>query len=398
VAGLVGKITGIADASQPASLQVDNISSLGALDVSAIESAFQAQLGQRLHLVPGPAAKTQITVTLSEGVGGYVWVAQVRSGASEQVAMISIPKEAASAAQRERPALSLQRKLIWSQSQPFLDFALPDGAPANSPGLVVLEPSRVAFYSSVDGHWVAGKSVALNPAALPRDTRGMIWQSGDEIDAFIPGESCSGTVTTLPDLLCVPYASTNTTMTWPLATDGTQPEDAHFEANRNVFDGAVSIDGTSQSTLAPFYTAAIRDTGAGADWLLAGLDGKADLYDGSQKLVASFSGWGDEVATIDTGCDDSWQVLTTGTGDSMQPDHIQIYDIRNYPQSQVSTQSAASTAQAPPEATVVGQPLDLSGPILALWSSADLKSARVVSLNLETGMYEGSIISVSCGD
>jgi hypothetical protein len=399
VSSLVGKIVGIADASQPASLQVNNISSLGPLDVSAIESAFQTQLGQHIHLVTAAEAKTQIVVTLSESAAGYVWVAQVRSGSSEQVAMIAIPKEAPGAAQRERPAMSLQRKLIWSQSEPFLDFALPDGAPANGPGLVVLEPLRVAFYSSVDGHWVAGKSVALNPTGpLPRDPRGMIWQSGDEIDAFIPGESCSGTVTTLPDFLCVPYASTNTTMTWPLVTGGTQREDAHFDSNRNFFDGTLSIDGTSQSTFAPFYTAATRNPGTDSDWLLAGLDGKADLYDDSQKLVASFSGWGDQVATIDTGCSDLWQVLTTGTGDSMQPDHIQTYDIANYPQSQAPAESATATAQAAPAASAVGQPLDFSGPILALWSSADLKSARVVSLNLQTGMYEGSIISVSCGD
>lgn len=396
VAALVGKTTGISDASQPASLQVNNISSLDPLDVSAIETALQTELAKHLRLVPAAEAKVQIIVTLSEGADGYVWVVQVRGRTSEHVAMISIPKEAAGATQRERPALTLQHKLIWSQSQLFLDFALPDGAPADGPELVVLEPSRVSFYASIDGHWVAGKSVALNPdAPLPRDTRGMIWQSGDEIDAFIPGESCSGAVTTLPNFLCVPYASTNTIMEWPLATGGTQREDARFDSNRNFFDGVVSTDGTSQSTLAPFYAATPRNTAAGSAWLLAGLNGKADLYDGAQKLVASFSGWGDQAATIETACDDSWQVLTTGTGDLTQPDHIQIYDIRNYPQAPAS---AASEGPAAPEAVAVGQPLDFSGPILALWSSADLKSARVVSLNLQTGMYEGSIISVSCGD
>lgn len=400
VATLAGKIAGISDASQPASLNVNNISSLDSLAVSAIESTLQTELSQHLRLAPAAEAKTQIIVTLSEGATGYVWVAQVRSGNSEQTAMVSIPKEAPAAASRERAAISLQRKLIWSQPEPFLDFALPDGVPANGPGMVVLEPSSVVFYSSVEGHWVAGKSVALNAnGTRTRDPRGMIWQTGDEIDLFVPGESCSGMVSALPNLLCVPYASTNSTMTWPLATGEAQGEYAQFESNRNFFDGTVSVDamGTSQTSLPPFYAAAAKSTSAGLDWVIAGLDGKARLYDAG-KLIATFSGWGDQVATIDSECNDSWQVLTTGAGDSSQPDHIQIYDIRNYLQAQASAHPAASAAQTALEATAAGQPLDFSGPILALWSSADLKSARVVSLNLQTGMYEGSIISVSCGE
>ncbi|MGC1969313.1 MAG: hypothetical protein WA673_22825, partial [Candidatus Acidiferrales bacterium] len=50
------------------------------------------------------------------------------------------------------------------------------------------------------------------------------------------------------------------------------------------------------------------------------------------------------------------------------------------------------------EATAVGQPHEFPGPILALWPADDGKSARVVSRNLQTGMYEASIVSVSCGN
>lgn len=400
VATLGGKIAAIADASQPASLDVSNISSLDSLDVSTIESGLQAELGQHLHLMPAAEAKTQILVTLSEGSTGYVWVAQVRSGNSEQTAMISIPKEASAAASRERPAISLERKLIWSQPQPFLDFALPDGVPTNGPGMVVLEPSRVVFYSSVDSHWVAEKSVALSPnAKRTRDPRGMIWQAGDEIDMFVPGESCSGVITALPNLLCVPYPSTNSTMTWPVVTGAPGHDETYFRADRNFFDGTLApAGGDVVSSGPPFFNIAFSNVPNLLGVLLTELDGKTRLYENGTRAIATFSGWGDQVATIDAGCNDSWQVLTTGAGDSSQSDHIQIYDLRNYPQAQASAQSAASTPQTAPEATAAGQPLDFSGPILALWSSTDLKSARVVSLNLQTGMYEGSIISVSCGE
>ncbi len=394
VANLVAKIAGLANPSQPATLTFANISSLDALDVSAIEQAFESDLSKHLRLVPRGVAPTQITITFSEGAASYVWVAQVSTSASQQIAMVATPKARAAAVRGERPAISLQRKLIWSQPKPFLDFSLPDGVPANGPSLIVLEPSSVDFYKSINGQWAAGKSVGLNVAIAPRSARGEIWQSGEEIDMFVPGASCSGVVGTLPELVCAGHPSTNPAVNWPLVTGETQRQDAQFESNRNFFAGLVSVNGVDAS-IPPFYTAAPKATADGLDWLIASVDGKAQIYDGSKKLIATFSGWGDQVATIDTGCGDSWQALVTGTGDSAQPDHIQLYDIRNY--SQISPQSASAAGTASPQAVVAGQPLDFSGPVLALWSSGDLKSARVVSLNLQTGIYEGSIISVSCG-
>ncbi|MGH9733642.1 MAG: hypothetical protein ACRD8A_03495 [Candidatus Acidiferrales bacterium] len=399
MATLVEKIAGIVNASEPATLKINNVSLLNEMDASTIEQALESQMSKRLRLAPPGTAATQITITLSEGAVAYIWVAQVASKISGQTVMVSIAKQASNAARAERPAMNLQRKLIWSQPQPFLDFDLPDGVAANGPGMIVLESASVNFYSSVNGQWASAKSIPLKPALIPpRGARGMIWQSGEEIDMFVPGESCSGVVATLPELVCAPHPSTNPAVNWPLVT-ASQRQDAQFESNRNFFAGMVSVSGAMQSAIPPFYTAAARSTADGTNWLVAGVDGKAKLFDAANKLIATFSGWGDQVATIDTGCDDSWQVLTTGADDSMEPDHIQIYDIRNYSQPQASTQSTGSqTATAVPEVVAVGQPLDFSGPILAMWSAADLKSARVVSLNLQMGMYEGSIISVSCGE
>ncbi|MGA8367759.1 MAG: hypothetical protein ACLQMT_06600 [Candidatus Acidiferrales bacterium] len=72
--------------------------------------------------------------------------------------------------------------------------------------------------------------------------------------------------------------------------------------------------------------------------------------------------------------------LVTGTGDWTEPDQIRAYDV----------------ATGPPVA--VSQPIEFLGPILAHSPADDGKSARVVSRNLQTGMYEASIVSVSCGD
>ncbi|MFZ3200032.1 MAG: hypothetical protein WA175_02655 [Candidatus Acidiferrales bacterium] len=73
-------------------------------------------------------------------------------------------------------------------------------------------------------------------------------------------------------------------------------------------------------------------------------------------------------------------LLVTGTGDWTVPDELRAYEVPG----------------GPPVA--IGQAIDFPGPILAHSPADDGKSARVVSRNLQTGMYEASIVSVSCGD
>jgi hypothetical protein len=73
-------------------------------------------------------------------------------------------------------------------------------------------------------------------------------------------------------------------------------------------------------------------------------------------------------------------LLVTGPGDWTVPDELRAYEAPG----------------GPPVA--IGQAIEFPGPILAHAPADDGKSARVVSRDLQTGMYEASIVSVSCGD
>jgi hypothetical protein len=84
--------------------------------------------------------------------------------------------------------------------------------------------------------------------------------------------------------------------------------------------------------------------------------------------------------SIASGCGSAWQVLVTGSGDWTEKDQIQLYEIRDR------------------GAVAIGEPVELTGPILALWAGEDGKSARVISRNLESGLYEASMVSVSCSN
>jgi hypothetical protein len=87
----------------------------------------------------------------------------------------------------------------------------------------------------------------------------------------------------------------------------------------------------------------------------------------------------EDYAVLAPVCNDSPLTLVTGQGDWTEPDSIQAYV------GKVPGNSASSKIQ-------------FLGPVLELRRNADGKSARAVSRNLKTGMYEASIVSVSCGD
>jgi hypothetical protein len=77
--------------------------------------------------------------------------------------------------------------------------------------------------------------------------------------------------------------------------------------------------------------------------------------------------------------------LASGDGDWKRPDSLAAH---------VGSSGNASVAGG--MASAVGQPIQVPGPVLALGTTSDGKAAKIVSRNLQTGMYEGSIVSVSC--
>lgn len=191
---LAGKIANLVDRAKTISLEVENISSLGLPDVTPIRQSLETELTRRgFRLAPESSGRAHVIVTLSEGVEGYVWVAQVRSGSDEETAMVAVSKTDVVPENRDQEPLLLEKKLVWQQPAKFLDFALaaaPDGA---SRELVVLEPDRFAYYRSSDStRWTFWQTIPLDPLrAWPlelRDLRGRIDNQSGVVD--LPGIAC----------------------------------------------------------------------------------------------------------------------------------------------------------------------------------------------------------------
>jgi hypothetical protein len=385
VRALADRIATAAGPSRTLSIEWNNLSNLSRADIASMQKALIEELTRR-HYQVGPRTAVsytaaQIDLSLSESIAGYVWVAKIRAGSSEETAIVGVPRSANAVASERKASLSLQRKLIWTQSERFVDFILPDITPNGTPHMVILEPTRVSYYGFKQGRWEQEQTVRLRPTTYSsRDPRGMLSLWEGTLETHVPGESCTGSAASSLDLHCSSELPMPPEMEWPLNVGGEERGNATFKKTRNYFDGLLAIYGDVEAKLSPFFTAAVMNTQNELHWILAELDGKARLYDDSASPQAIFSGWGDDIASVVTRCDGFWQVLVSGTGDWTQPDYVQVYEIIER------------------RAVAVDSKIELPGPILALWPATDLRSARVVSRNLQTGMYEASIVSVSCSD
>ena len=363
VSTLADKTAAAVKPAKTVSLEVKNKSSLDAERVANVRKAFAQDLvALHLKIEPDISGVRHIEVTLSESTSEYVWVAEVGLAETEQVVMVSVPKEN-DVSNATNVTLTAQRNLLKTQNAPFLDFSKHD-LPAGRVSLwTILEAGELENYGSV---------APIPQIHISRDPRGRLNVSeAGQVEAQVGGVRCASMAGGLIDC-----SNPDSSQNWVFAGGW----ESAYVLGRNYFSGLTSDATGLSGKLPPFFSAAPLVLDHGTFWILTELDGKARFYESPANSAATFSGWGDDIATITTTCDPGWHVLVTGTGDWTQRDQIQVYDLKNH------------------QALANGPPLEFPGPVLALWPSKDGKTVRVVSRNLKTGRYEASIVSVSCGD
>jgi hypothetical protein len=369
------------------SLEVRNLSSLDAPTAAEIHASLLGQLTSRgFRLIPdvadkgGPAspptAPIHIVVTLSENLDGLIWIAELHTSSGNKIAMLPVAPPPGVSANEAHPVPLLERTVFWRQGEPMLDFAIVPATGDLAALLIVLSPERVTFYRSEQGVWHIMASAAIeHTQPWPRDLRGRMELDSGKLSVYLPGTFCSGTAGTELGLYCSPGAD----KLWPVGAGGIGGVTAKFDPARNYFLDPVENPSAGVANFKPFYSVARVQSGmyGGLLEVVAGPDG-AQLHEG-REIAAHFPGWGGDIASLDDTCAAFSPVLVTGAGDDTSTDTIQIYQM------------------ADRQAVAAGQPVLFPGPVRALWDSSDAKSARVVSQNLQTGMYEASSISISCG-
>lgn len=379
---LAEKITSTVTTSHTLTITtVTDVSAGAPVDLSwlrhTIESEITTQGGRLFQNVLGSAGPApvdaQVQIAISHNINGYLLVAQIALGGSKQIVVAPVAGTQ-SVPGSPGPVPELRQRVVWQQTDPILDFA--EGSPDSSHTLwYILEPDRLSAYEFSGASQILEVDQHFSRLYTSRDARGRLaLTDATHVTAWVAAVHCDGTWNPGFSLSCSP----NIGQQWPVGTVNWA-----YEPSRNFFTGAVTLSAGVVTHYPPFYSAAFPPSASGGSasrWILAGLSGPALLFTGSAQASATFFDWGSDIVSLNSACGQSWQVLVTGPGDWTEPDRIQMYQI------------------ADRQATAIGEPLQFPGPILTLWPSADSQSARVVFRNLQTGMYEASILSVGCSN
>jgi hypothetical protein len=343
----------------------------------SVESEVTKEGGRLVQFAMGSAqpapADAQVQIAISNDVNGYALIAQIALGATKQIVVAPVAAAPVNPGPPP-PTPVLQRKVVWQQDDPILDFA--EGSPDSSHTLwYILGPDRLSAYEFSGASQTLHVDERFSRVYTSRDSRGRLaLKDPTHVTAWVAAVRCEGLWNPGFSLSCSP----NVGQQWPMGT-----VNSAYDPTHNYFTGAVTLSAGIVTHYPPFYSAAFAPDASGGStsrWILAGLNGQALLFTGGAQPSAIFFDWGSDIASLNSTCGTAWQVLVTGPGDWTEPDRIQLYQIANR------------------QALAVGEPLQFPGPILSLWPSSDSQTARVVFRNLQTGMYEAAILSVGCSN
>jgi len=340
---------------QTVSLNARNLSSLGATEFGSARRALEQQLRARgVRLAAAAAGRVEIRATLSENLLGLLWVAEFRRGDQPVVILVAAGSLAGVEKRSAAPSVFIRRQVVWEQTEPILDVALPQSAAGRPPRMVVLEPAQVLMYRSENEGWQTDQSFPLKRTRMPsRDLRGRLQLETDLIAVNFPGETCQVFLRPAGRIECQPVA-------------GASPADV------------TSLAGEGEKKSPPWYSEARWEEKGHPIAVFAGTDGLARLYDDGPEPVAAFPGWGSDLAGLRTGCGTGWQLLVTGPGDWTEADSVQAYEIVNR------------------QAVAVSPRVELPGPVMSLAPADELGTAVAAVRNLKSGRYEVYRLWVSC--
>lgn len=350
-------------------LTVLNRSSLASDDVPVIRRALERELRSVGVIVHAKNADSDVRVTLSQNMQGWLWVAEVQEGSETRVAMLPVPGATASGATGSAPAITLQANLLYAQDDPILDVAVL--GTGNEQHMIVLDPAHIKAYTSTGGSWQLAQTYDIPHAQpFPRDLRGRIVPATDHLfDAYLPGIACNATKT--GESWTMTVACSDSDDPWPIGS-----QKALYNSTRNFFTGVV-VPGFGPK-LPPFYSAAELVRMGGTAFLFADVNGAVHLMEGnSHKVVIGTHDWGSDIAVVRSNCGSGSQVLASTAGAPVA-DSVRAYEISGR------------------EGITASAPLNFDGAITAVWTDSDKTSATVVVRRPQESHYEAYSVSVAC--
>ena len=332
---------------------------------AAQNAVFTAVKNAGIRLLPAETAAGEIQIAFSEDWKEYLWIANIKSPSGARMLTKKVPRLQPITVPSTQ-VLVLHKAVLWQQEGPILDFY------REAQNMVLLEPDQISVYANDGGQWRLRQTLAItHPRPWPRDLRGRLMVNGLQISASMPGTMCTGSLAP-PALDCRasddPWQVDQGTLT------------AFFSATRNFFTGVLAGQNAGAS-VPPFFSGATWPGASQKEFLFAGTDGRARLFENDlAQPAATFNGWGSTLAVIHSGCGPGWQLLVSAPRDAIRPDTIQAVEIAGH------------------EALPASSGIDFPGPVKALWTSG--KNADVVNGIMQLPgkeRYEAFTLSVTCG-
>jgi hypothetical protein len=201
VRSLAENIAAAASPARAISLEMKNISSLGAADVSAIRQSLESDLANGgIRLAQASSTEVHVELTLSESAEQYVWVAETHSNDAVKTSIVDVPRQLNNPIEKAANSVVVSRRLIWRQPGKFLDFVTYTGFDGAYATLWILEPERVVIYrNDLDQPLFDRVAGMPHHAPWPRDLRGSFDVPSGGI--LLPGMVC-GLTRTAVDLHC----------------------------------------------------------------------------------------------------------------------------------------------------------------------------------------------------
>lgn len=359
----------IASISGPGTISLDikNVSSISAEKLPQIRRSLEVQLrNSGIRVTDTNTAATAVTLTLSENLKGYLWVAQIKQGNDVRVVMQTIARMQAPVLAAKSKSVSIHPTMVIAQGQTILDATQ---LPGLSPYLAVLEPEQVVIYRMSSGTWAQEQSFPIAHSRVwPRDLRGRLLPGNDHLfDVYLPGTFCASSAVAPLRMDC-----RDSDDPWPIG-----PQRAFYGASRNFFTGVLTPGIGKQTRIEPFYSAAAMERPNYTLWTMTGIDGRVRQYDGfNPRTVNAARDWGSNITAVKSDCGSL--LLVTANNDGTSVDNLRGYEV-------VDREPSEASAAA-----------EFAGPISALWPSTDATSATAIVHNLKTGKYEAYNVTLSC--
>jgi hypothetical protein len=322
-----------------------------------------------MRTVEDASFEMKVHLALSRDNAERLWIVEYDNDGTHTVLMEPFERMSFDARQWASRT-HVDRELVFSGNSPILDFACTNASPAKDCGKVlVLYADALVLMDSEQNF---PRTAISHENAWPRDVRGRLKISGNDFEARVEGVDCAGSVAHVPLSKCALVNGP-----WMFSGSATVTF-AFLSPIGNWFQKAGTSNQT-KSSQDPFLSLAALELAGESAWISTGIKGETSLVSGKNgNTVGTTSAWGSELATVKTDCGKGWQILSTSKRDRTELDSISVYE------------------WAGNEFRALSDPLELDGPIVAMWSADGEGPARAVVHNLKTGNYEAYLLKVGC--